>query len=188
VKPETQQNPKRRASRRYSPRARTFVGRKIRRLAREGYRGTQRVAIALAMARRRGLKVPKRTRRNPNAPGTALSESSMWLQVKRIGKDLQRLSGYMFTNPVAAHGRELVIIAEAALAQLKRGVHENPASLAIVGANPPGRLLGTIVGDVRYHRTIGKHPGYYRHDFKGRSKACIYAMPDGSLRIVGKGR
>ncbi len=49
---------------RYSPRARTFVARKIRALAREGYPAPRRIAQALSMARQRGLKVPPRL---PNA-------------------------------------------------------------------------------------------------------------------------
>lgn len=132
-----------------------------------------------------------RARRNPaglRAAGVIgsrdLSESSMWRQVKQIAGILQASE----TAKGRGLGTELRIIANAALDQLKRGVHENP-TLAIVGAaNPPGRLLGEIVGDVKYHRTTGKYPGYYKHGFKGRSKACIYAMPDGTLRIIGKGR
>lgn len=163
---------------RYSTAARRFVGRKIRRLAKEGYRGKQRVAIALSSARRRRLKVPGR--RNPILPSNIVtSERKAW---ERVAVMAARLTG----NEVLQDS--LIRLAQSMLAQLSHGVHANPATLAIVGANPPGRLLGEIVGDVKYHRTIGKYPGFYKHDFKGRSKACIYAMPDGSLRIIGKGR
>lgn len=49
--------------RRYSPRARKFITRKIRTLAREGMPAPRRIAASLSMARARGLKVP----RKPNA-------------------------------------------------------------------------------------------------------------------------
>jgi len=51
---------KRKNPRRYSPRGRKFVARKIRRLAHEGVEAPRRIAQAMSMARRRGLKVPRK--------------------------------------------------------------------------------------------------------------------------------
>lgn len=60
-------------------------------------------------------------------------------------------------------------------------VRRNPGHLALVGTlNPP---LGQAI-EVRYRRTIGKHPGYYKHHFT--KAATLFAMADGSLRIVGR--
>lgn len=77
--------------------------------------------------------------------------------------------------------RELVVGLGALKDQAERGIHANPA-LAIVGANPPGKLLGYVTGQLRYRRTIGQHPGWYQHTFKTRAR--LLAMPDGSLRIA----
>lgn len=66
--------------------------------------------------------------------------------------------------------------------QAVQGVHKNPL-LAVVG-NPPGRMIGTVVGELRYRRTVGKHRGLYKHRFKTRD-AKLFTMDDGSLRIVG---
>lgn len=47
----------------YSKRARRYIGRKMRKISREGDRSKeQQIAIALSMARRKGMKVPKRGR------------------------------------------------------------------------------------------------------------------------------
>jgi hypothetical protein len=45
--------------------AQAFIGRKIRRLAREGMQAPRRVAAAYSLARRAGFKIPKRARKNP---------------------------------------------------------------------------------------------------------------------------
>lgn len=150
--------------------ARAFIGKKIRRLAREGMRAPRRVAAAYALARRGGFRsVPKRARRNP-----ALSESSMWRRVREIAR---KLAAKDFTL-----ARELEDISWAALQQLRRGVHENP-TLAVLG-NPPRGVAGvlskhTYGGSIRYrHSQDGKD---YRHTLG--SGAHILLLRDGSVLL-----
>jgi hypothetical protein len=57
------ENP-RKASGRYSPKSRAFVGKKIKLLLREGRAPAQAKAIALSMARKKGLKVPPAPKQN----------------------------------------------------------------------------------------------------------------------------
>jgi len=46
-----------------SKRAERYIQRKVRKLRHEGYRQRQSIAIAYAMARDKGYKVPRRNRR-----------------------------------------------------------------------------------------------------------------------------
>jgi len=97
--------------------------------------------------------------------------------VREIAKAMHYATGARDRKAIAV---ELDAMADAALNQLRRGVHENP-TLAVVGAlNPP---LGQVV-EVKYRRTGGQHPGWYRHKFT--SRATLFAMKDGTLRIVGR--
>lgn len=149
--------------------------------AKDGGKNPRRRARTVRQIRGRVRGVNRRrAQRNP-----LQSESGAWKAVMQYAKRIEKNAGDAADIQDA---RNIMTIAAEMAVQAARGFHRNP-TLAIVGAaNPPGRLLGEVVGDVKYHRTVGKHPGYYRHDFKGRSRACIYAMPDGSLRIIGKGR
>lgn len=173
----TRVNPRRKVSRR----ARQFIGRTIRRLAHKGERAPQRVAIAFAKARRKGYRVPK-ARRNPYA---GRSETQAWNMVETIGlaldKYLPRLS-VRDQQPVANLIDTLLTVSGSMREQIKRGVHVNPRSnpaLAIVGGNPP---LGKVI-EIRYHRDVGSHPGYYRHRFKRGHEPKLVALSDGSLKV-----
>jgi hypothetical protein len=64
--------------------------------------------------------------------------------------------------------------------QAKAGQHRNP-SLTLVGlGNPGGKKFGKNVHEVKYEHVT---EGYRVHKFE-RAGTCIYAMPDGSLRIA----
>lgn len=87
--------------------------------------------------------------------------------MKRLWKEVNRIANAMW--------KQVAI----------RRVHENPM-LAVVGANPATRG-GKYLGDVRrifYLRKIGQHKNRrFQHAFKRTAK--MYAMPDGSIRVVG---
>lgn len=131
--------------------------------------------FATRVAQLVGEKRPYRyVNRNPRA----LSESKVLTEALAAVKRAARRTTMQAAMPDL---REIVIALSALRDQAARGVHENPA-LAIVGANPPGKLLGYVTGQLRYRRTIGRHPGWYQHHFKTRAR--LLAMPDGSLRIA----
>lgn len=131
---------------------------------------TRRVKIGRA-------RVTKRARRNP----TGRSEREAWDQVEGYARRITRTAR---NAGVIQDAHNIMTVAMQMGAQVRRGVHENP-SLAVVGAlNPRGaRPLGFVSGDLKYHRTTGKYPGWYKHHFKTRAR--LLAMPDGSLRIAG---
>jgi hypothetical protein len=184
-------NPRRR---RVSTKARRFIGRTIRRLAHRGERAPQRIAIAYAKARRRGFKVPKRGRRNPWGPGQefrSIGPIKTVAQLKRTAKQLLRFvrpDSRMAAAAYFAMRQPDAVLARPALQEelldflkVYAGAAKKNPHLAVVGAmNPP---LGQAI-ELRYHRVAGEHPGYYRHKFT--SRATVFAMKDGSLRIVGR--
>lgn len=97
-----------------SKRAQAFISRKIRRLAHEGMRAPRRIGAAYSMARRAGFRVPRKG--NPGA-----SEKQAWFQVHDIAI---LMKGRKLTPPAAAAALERIV--ERMVAQLERGVHENP--------------------------------------------------------------
>ena len=117
---------------RYSRRASRFVSRKIRKLAHEGVEAPRRVAAALSMARRRGLKVPRKPNVGIAAEGPA----------EHIRNAMAMLATHRHFLPTDDDTYELIVSVEArlrrALEQLERGttrLRSNP-TLAILGANP----------------------------------------------------
>jgi hypothetical protein len=179
----------------YGPRSR-FKHRRVRtpsRFVRGSFR-TKRVGRGgkeIVLGRLKGSRTRTRTgrrkltvqavltpKRNPQT-----SESQAWQSVKAVGRTMAsspRLPAYWRRD-----GMELEKLADRMLAQVRSGVHTNPL-LAVVGPNPPrhrrGRMLGYVTGELRYKRTIGAHPGWYKHHFKTRAR--LLAMPDGSLTIA----
>lgn len=159
-----------RGQRNVSQRARRYIGRTIRRLARKGEPAPKRIAVAYAKARRRGFRVPKRGRRNISPP---YSEKLAWRRVKQLG---QAMGGGL-----DRHSRELMMIADAMLEQLGRGVHHNP-TLAIAG-NPSRsakvvKELGRVV-EIRYKRK--DDGGFYYHPFRSRPR--LLALSDGTIAV-----
>lgn len=155
----------------------------------------------------RGLK----GKRNPWGPGKDFQSTgpiTTVAQLKRIARDL--LAAVDPTSVMAAAARYAIASPDVFLARpqyqadlldmhrryttgdslkasrsaRKRRGRMNPRrnpQLALVGAlNPP---LGQAI-ELRYHRTGGEHTGYYKHTFT--SRATVFAMRDGSLRIVGR--
>jgi hypothetical protein len=153
--------------------ARVFIARKIRTLAHEGRRAPARVAAAYSLARRRGFKAP---RKNPRA----YSESEAWELVLSYAKRLRKPNA-----PRAQLLWYITNVAEEMLAQVQRGVHENP-TLAVLG-NPPAKVVGTLsrrLYELRYkHASDGKD---YRHPFG--PGASVLLLADGSVLIRSKQR
>lgn len=155
-----------------NPRRRVTHRRRVR-IAPRGRRAQKREAD------RRQRKA--RARRNPAVEfpqqGRGKSETIAWKEVKIAAQGIRSATK---NQAIYNNADGLVDLADRMLSQVARGIHENP-TLAVVGAlNPP---LGTAV-ELKYHRTAGKHPGWYSHKFTSRAK--VLAMQDGSLRIVGR--
>jgi hypothetical protein len=150
---------------------------------RRGTSRTRRIGRSIKTRPARIGKVRRRTRRNPATGPLSRSESAMWRRVQEIARGLwivAPLKGN--TEKVRVRSRELHEIATAMLDQLAYKVHTNPM-LALVGANPRGKYLGDVK-EIRYLRKVGAHSNRrFKHAFKAR--ACLYAMPDGSIRVVG---
>lgn len=167
--------------RRITKAARRFIQRDIRRLARKGYKGKQRVRVAFAQARRKGYKVPRRRRNVPMRQ----SESIAWNQIVGYAEQLRKASrgGAVAKGEAQRIAYQLAGVASEMLEQLSRGVHVNPnPSLAIIGANPRGgKLIGHVM-EIRYQHA-GKDRGYYYHKF--HSRPTLVGCPDGSLHISG---
>jgi hypothetical protein len=130
---------------------------------------------------RRGRRMVARLargRRNPAVP--AVSESRTLDAIRDL---LYRANRARSFNQSRRMVSEAIGLATLLRDQASQGIHENP-TLALVGANPRGgRYLGDA-REIRYVRAVGRHRGQrFKHGFKGRTK--LYAMPDGSIRVVG---
>ncbi len=81
-------------------------------------------------------------------PGTALSESSMWLRVRQIAGEIARKEFSRDRSRIRSLAVELENISWAALQQLKQGVHENPRP------RRTRRRMG-LIKDMRFFRQHG---------------------------------
>jgi hypothetical protein len=130
---------------RYSRRARKFVTRKIRTLAREGYPAPRRIAQALSMARQRRLKVP------PRLPNAGVPDEGPIEHLKNAVAILQaNLELGEKDALVADDVRAVLARIRTALRQLedqrvnialprrgnRRSVHLRNPALAVLAANP----------------------------------------------------
>lgn len=162
-------NPRKRVTKK----AQRFISQKIRTLAHEGMRAPRRVAAAYSLARRAGFKVPKRGRKNP----VGISEKGMWLAVADLARSIEREAT---TLSVQQYAKELQRFSKSMVAQLARGIHENP-TLAVLG-NP---LVAAILSDHTYGGSLK-----YRHKQDGKryvhqlgSGAKILLLQDGSIQL-----
>ena len=121
------------------------------------------------------VRTPKRGRIRKNP-----SERAAWDNVHGIAAMLARHRDAR----VRSLAYDLRVLADEMERQLQAGVHENPAALAVVGANPGvgwGRGVTAQVTEIRYRRRGGAHPGFYRHVFK--TPAFLHLHRDGALSV-----
>lgn len=166
--------PNPRASGRYSERARAYVAEKIPKLVREGYPQQQAVAIAMSMARRRGMKVPQERKANPVSAKPRAKES-----YEVALEDAKELEGY-----------------EDAAALVKQ-FHDAEPARAIVHVIDDGKAATTrqvvaglgeppqIEYDVAAKASNKAGPRWY-HEFPRRSRPHWVADPQtGIVSLVG---
>jgi hypothetical protein len=120
-------------------------------------------------------KSARRGRRNP-----AVSESRTLDAIRDLLYRANRARSFQQSRRMVS---EAIGLATLLRDQAAAGVHENP-TLVLVGANPrSGQYLGDVK-EIRYLRKVGADRNVrFKHAFKRR--ACLYAMPDGSIRVVG---
>jgi hypothetical protein len=78
--------------------------------------------------------------------------------------------------PLTAAQRQL-------MRQLAQQLRQNRRTTA--KHNPASECIGTLE-ELRYHRTIGKNPGYYKHVYRSRPR--VWCLADGSVWIEPKGK
>lgn len=131
----------RRRKSKYSPAARRYIGKKIRRGAHEGIEAPRRIARALAMARARGLKVPRRP--NAGVPEERPAEHLRNALAILLAHEYKTPHGVPMSTRLEPEDVQAVIARiRTALEQIEHGhghvttrLRGNP-TLAILGANP----------------------------------------------------
>ena len=104
------------------------------------------------------------------------SETRAWDKVRQIADGIRRSTAGQRARGLDAEGikdagQVLYELANEMLAQLDRGVHENPATLAVWGNPPVGseqkiyfdQPIGFRVHDIRYEHVDDRQ--YYKHTF-----------------------
>jgi len=81
------------------------------------------------------------------------------------------------TTPLTKDDRELLREVAQVLRAARKPASNKPAS------NPAGEVIG-VLKELRYQRTVGAHPGYYKHVFK--SKSYVLCLPNGDVLLTSR--
>lgn len=119
------------------------------------------------------------SRKNP----ITQSERRAWYDARHYAREIKQ---YQVPEVVKMLADNIDLIAEHMIAQLKRGIHENP-TLAILGNPGKAKVVGTLsrrLYELRYqHAKDGKD---YRHPFG--PGASVLLLSDGNVLIRAKHR
>lgn len=73
------------------------------------------------------------------------------------------------------------------VSEIVRRIVRSDTHRSVGGLRNPRRSFQRIgrALEVRYHRTIGRQPGFYKHEIESR-KAGVYTIPEGWIYVPGK--